>query len=362
MSLHITMKYRNFAYTNPHSRLRNFIAMRKILFLFIGVLLLSGNIAATAQTAQNPDMSVAQDSTVDIIGWFAKHDKLEYCIEQSSWRFNGQDTTLISALSTNIRIVVTDSTATGYKMDYTFLDVQADTTTTSPLSKFQNILAEKLGKKIVGTTIQFETDELGAITKFNNLGKIKKQAKSLFKEAMKELFALPEMKPLKELGFDPRDLTKDIDTDQLVDGYLEELKLLFLCHGKSYEIGESRSHEDATDTSYENDTYTTVSLDPEDGSYVISSNVVNIVPKSEVKTLLGEIFKEFTNDNLAENMEQEFDSAVDHDATIESYFASYYMPCGWPYKVVTQSSTMIGNRGKAKQTYIYLTDFSTDNQ
>ena len=45
---------------------------------------------------------------------------------------------------------------------------------------------------------------------------------------MKDLANMPEMKFMKELGFDISDISKNVSTDKLVEGYVEELKDLFL--------------------------------------------------------------------------------------------------------------------------------------
>lgn len=338
--------------------------MRKIIFVIVcSILLTAGFFSMDVHAGQTDDATDTDgnDSTVNVIGWFSKNDTLEYWISQGRWKINGKDTVKTTGVASKVRLVVTDSTATGYKMDYTFLEFLGDSVAESSLGDFQNRLVEKLGKKVVGTTIQFETDEYGTITKYNNLGQIKKQAKSLFKDAMKEFLEMPEVKGLKDMGLDLKDYVKGVDTDQLVDGYLEELKLLFLCHGLTYDIGESNSHEDATETSYENHTYTTVSTDDENGTYSISTEVVNIVPQSDIKALVGGIVGELKDKSIAENFEKEFDKQVRIDATISSYFSSDYMPDGWPYRVVKQETTMIGDSGKAAQTYIYLDYLSVHN-
>ena len=54
-----------------------------------------------------------------------------------------------------------------------------------------------------------------------------------------------------------------IDSDNLVDGYTEEIKLLFNYHGSQYEIGETESHEDANENEYASDTKTGIWLDPD---------------------------------------------------------------------------------------------------
>lgn len=139
-----------------------------------------------------------------------------------------------------------DSTSTGYKMDHTVLESRCDSTAESNLNKFQNKIAENISKKLVGTTINFETDEYGSITKINNLGQIKRQAKYIYQEVIKDLSNLPEIAGLKNFNIDIKKITKIIDSDKLIDGYLNELKLLFLYHGSTFDIGESHTHEDET--------------------------------------------------------------------------------------------------------------------
>lgn len=258
-----------------------------------------------------------------------------------------------------VRVNVIDSTAEGYKMDYTFLEFPAAvlSDSASAVEKFQNEIVTKLGNKIVGTTVHFETDEYGSITKYNNLGQIKKQAKSLFKEAIKGFSKIPEIQELKKIGFDVADYAKNIDTDKLVDGYLEELNLLFMNNGQAMAIGEFTEHEDATDTSFENTTYSSAFVDEDDGAYHIVIDVTNILPRNELKTMVGGIVEAFTNDSIKEDFNENFDAQVNVDGTYEDYLKTDYLVNGWPYSVVRQKATMIGNHGKVKQTVITLDSY-----
>ncbi len=159
--------------------------MKKILFAVIGLLLISGFMISHAQTPATPQevcVGTNLDSLINVIGYYCKNDTIDYWISETEWKFNDGDTVKTAGVSTKVRIVVTDSTSTGYKMTYTFLDCVGDTAVDRGLGAFQNKIVEKLGKKVVGTTIEFETDEFGHITKFNNLGKIRKQAKSLYRD------------------------------------------------------------------------------------------------------------------------------------------------------------------------------------
>ena len=143
--------------------------------------------AMHGETPSAPETTASPDSIINVIAWFNKHDTVTYRVNESSWKLTGTDTVLTASYSMIARINVVDSTANGYKMDYTFLDFPTDALpdSASAIDRFQNQITDKLARKIVGTTVHFETDEYGRITRYKNLGQIKKQARSLFKEALK---------------------------------------------------------------------------------------------------------------------------------------------------------------------------------
>lgn len=303
--------------------------------------------------------SAAADTTVDVVAYFAKGDTCDYRITEAKWKISGTDTIQTVCVNTYVRLVVTDSTATGYKMNYTFTGVDCDTTARSVESKILSTITDKMKQQVVGTTIEFETNEMGTITKINNLGQIKKKAKVLFKESMNALAATPEMKTLKkEVGIDVKDFTKGVDLDEIVDGYAEELKLLFLCHGKSFTIGESHDHEDASDEDYESDTYRTASVD-DSGDYGVDVTVVSIIPQEDLKVLVGGIVGMMKNDEVKDLFEKEFDTQVNTDGTITDSYTIHCFGDGWPQEVVKQRRMKMGNLlEKVEQTYIGITHFS----
>lgn len=315
--------------------------------------------AMHGETPSAPETTASPDSIINVIAWFNKHDTVSYRVNESSWKLTGTDTVLTASYSMIARINVVDSTANGYKMDYTFLDFPTDALpdSASAIDRFQNQITDKLARKIVGTTVHFETDEYGRITRYKNLGQIKKQARSLFKEALNEFSKIPEIQGLKEMGFDVKDYAKNVDTDKLVDGYLEELNMLFMYHGLSMQPGENTEHEDATETQYENTTYTSATVDADDGSYSIVQDVTSILPRNELKEIVGGIVESFSNDSITDSFNENFDAQVNVDCTYEDYLKIDYLGNGWPYSIVRQKSTMIGNRGKVKQTVISIDSY-----
>lgn len=335
------------------------IDMKKILILLFISAIAAGTASHGSATSSH-DSAAMPDSTIDVIAWFCRHDTVTYWVNESSWKISETDTVRTASMSMKVRVNVVDSTPKGYKMEYTFLEFPADTLpdSASALERYQNRIAAGIGNKIVGTTVHFETDEFGHITRYNNLGQIKKQAKSLFKEAVKTMSQFPEIKGLKEMGLDIKDYTKNVDTDRLVDGYLEELNLLFMSHGQSVAIGEHTEHEDATESSFENTTFVSAGIDEVDGSYHILYDVTNTVSQSDLKALVGSVVEAFSNDSITDNFNENFDRQVNTDGTYEDYLKTDYLINGWPYSVVRQQASMIGNRGKVKQTVISLDSYS----
>lgn len=338
--------------------------MKRFLTLLLVCLTCGGLFVNQAKGGTAPRMhespmdTVTTDSMVNVIAYFAKGDTCDYQIVESKWKIAGTDSTMSSCITTKVRLVVTDSTASGYRMTYTFMDVENDTTAQSRENALLSRLTEKLRQNVVGTTIEFETDEYGDNIKICNLAQIKKKAKALFKEGMKELQDVPELKALKTMGLDINDIAKEVDTDDLVEGYVEELKMLFICHGGSYPIGETEEHEDATDDSFESTTYKTVSMD-DDGGYDIDIVVSSIMPKSDFMALINGLAAGLIKDKgQASEITKGVDDMMDEDGTITD---RVYVRCfddGWPNQVVKQRKVKAGKLEKINQTYIGAYHFS----
>ena len=313
--------------------------------------------------------TAGEDSVVNVVAYFCKGDTCEYWIYENEWKVDGKDTVKTLGVSTQVRLVVNDSTSKGYKMSYTFLDVKADSVGVMAM------LTERTAKSVIGTTINFETDEYGRITKITNLSQIKKQAKALFKASMKDIAAMPIMQEMKKaIGLDFMKIGNQANTDEVVEGYLEELKLLFAYHGSQYAVGEHHEHEDATKDSNANDTYINASLE-KNGNYTISCEVVNVIPKETVKEVMGGLMGTITEGlkgkktedgkdydgnikDLDDEFKKEIDKAAAQDAQTSEYLSVTCFDDGWPSSVLKQNKTVIAGRGKVTQKLIEACRFA----
>ena len=313
--------------------------------------------------------TAGEDSVVNVVAYFCKGDTCEYWIYENEWKVDGKDTVKTLGVSTQVRLVVNDSTSKGYKMSYTFLDVKADSVGVMAM------LTERTAKSVIDTTINFETDEYGSITKITNLSQIKKQAKALFKASMKDIASMPIMQEMKKAtGLDFMKIGNQANIDEVVEGYLEELKLLFAYHGSQYAMGEHHEHEDATKDSYANDTYTNASLE-KNGNYTISCEVVNVIPKETVKEVMGGLMGAITeglkgkktedgkdHDGNIKDLDDEFKKEIDkvaaQDAQTSEYLSVTCFDDGWPSSVLKQNKTVMAGRGKVKQKLIEACRFA----
>ena len=319
--------------------------------------------------------TAGEDSVVNVVAYFCKGDTCEYWIYENEWKVNGKDTVKTLGVSTQVRLVVNDSTSKGYKMSYTFLDVKADSVGDNFQDKMMAMVVERTAKSVIGTTVNFETDEYGSITKITNLSQIKKQAKALFKAGIKEIAAMPIMQEMKKAtGLDFMKTATQANTDEVVEGYLEELKLLFAYHGSQYAVGEHHEHEDATKDSYANDTYINASLE-KNGNYTISCEVVSVIPKETVKEVMDGTMGAFmeglkgkkTEDgkghdgdikDLEDELKKEIGKAVAQDAQTSEYLSVTCFEDGWPSSALKQNKTVMAGRGKLQQTLIEACRFA----
>ena len=313
--------------------------------------------------------TAGEDSVVNVVAYFCKGDTCEYWIHENEWKVDGKDTVKTLGVSTQVRLVVNDSTSKGYKMSYTFLDVKADSVGVMAM------LTERTAKSVIGTTVNFETDEYGSITKITNLSQIKKQAKALFKASMKDIASMPIMQEMKKaIGLDFMKIATQANTDEVVEGYLEELKLLFAYHGSQYAVGEHHEHEDATKDSNANDTYINASLE-KNGNYTISCEVVNVIPKETVREVMGGLMGTITEGlkgkktedgkdydgnikDLDDEFKKEIDKAAAQDAQTSEYLSVTCFDDGWPSSALKQNKTVMAGRGKLQQTLIEACRFA----
>lgn len=323
------------------------------LFIMLTSFVLNGKHGSSNSTEED-NIELSSDSIVNVIAWFDNRDTMTYYIYEGEWSFEGEDTVKTIGAYTKVLLTVTDSTKRGYNMEYKFLEFHVDTAINTEKQRWMKLAADKLQERVSGTTIKFRINEIGEITKYDNLDEIKKQAKDVMAEVV---HTIPYIDTLSEAGIKTDRLLKLVDADALVDGYVEEIELLFHWHGRQFKTGEYNTHDDATDTEYESDTYLSVLQDTETYKYGIMVDVNNYIPKKDLNNILGMLADIFLEKEDAGKAKKEMESVMEEQfkdsvAVMNSFLYSKYFPDGWPEEIISQEKTVIGDKGKLCQKYI----------
>lgn len=308
-----------------------------ILTLFVMVCLLNRPFVSFAY-AQNED----NDSVVEVIAWFDKRDSMTYWINSQNWKIENEDSVKVSDLSTKVLITVVDSTKNGYSMEYQFLDFRQNMAGNDNMADFQNKIVREMSDIMTGVSIEFKTDELGHILEYTNYEEVKKSVEELFDSSYEEYLRIPILDSLKSVGVDVDAFLKSIvNVDDFIDGNVEELELMFSCHGSAYEIGSRTEEVDASDNEYASNAYIAVSLDSESHEYEIYSYRESIIPSEDVKKMVTS----FVGDVHGSSVKDECDSIFTEDAIIDDMYFFEFFPDGWPKFVVRRyGSNVMGHR------------------
>lgn len=309
------------------------------------------------------DYDSGLDTTAEIIGWFCKGDSARYRIYDTRWKLRGGDAVMTSSTSILSKITVTDSTRKGYKMTYEIEDLNIDTigTATKLPEEYLKNVESKFRDAIVGTTVRFETDENGAITKYTNLKELGKQLKSKYNATIDEFTTLPAFDSLAAYGINIGEIFKSIDGKLLGSAYTDKLQYIFSMHGRIFE--DTILHEDETKDSYASDTEIQAYTEPGTGKKEVSVDVRTYLPPEAVssfaKAVLG-LAGEFSDkakeaaDSLLEDIQIDSVLALsENTCTINSYLHGEFFANGWPSQIYDQESiTLGGKNGKIQQTMI----------
>lgn len=301
------------------------------------------------------DVQTPEDSTLNVIGGFDKNDTLVYSVFSKDWVIINADTIPGAAESALVRLNVVDQTAAGFKMEYTLLDLSSDTVGRSPMDHYRNLINEKYARKIIGTTVQFETDEYGAITKITNKEQLKNRLQSIYSQIIDDLADTPEMKAALKSGVSLKELAKTVDGDRLLNTFTSELRLMLSYHGKTFKLGHQSSDNEDSQFDLE------VELMDDEGAYCITSFLYGIAPKSKFGDVLGD---GFISNLRTEDARLVTESLTAMGEEVPCEYSNYrqikYTPFGFPLQTIEQNRFTMAFYTKIDQTVVQLESYTFD--
>ncbi len=178
--------------------------------------LLLGSLAAKSQI--NPE-----NSSVQVIGYWDKNEKHTYDFLNEKSKVKGKDTIVTESISYKVDMVVLDSTATSYTVQWKYRDVKATT---------ENKSAQKLALLNEGLVIKFKTDEFGAFSELLNWEDIKKHNEKAYQLLEKEADATFRQAMIAVIR-------ERYSTREAIEAHsLKEVAHFYTFHGLGLEKGE----------------------------------------------------------------------------------------------------------------------------
>lgn len=252
---------------------------KKVLPLFfVGVATIVLSSFTRINSGHSSGLAVADaaksEGIQDVIAWFSKNDTLVYWLHETEKKFSGRDTVVGLGFHTKVMMSVADSSENGYRMQMRFVDFRVDTPSERKLKTVVGMLSRRMLRALPVLSIDFVTDVNGRIVKVENVRQFRKDMKSAL-PGLEDLMPSRDSIYAGNPGINPL-ISGWISPDAIADSYLQALELLFQFHGRSFNIGEFRTHEDGE--KYSTDSYVEVIRDADSYEYEIYVKADNRIP------------------------------------------------------------------------------------
>lgn len=317
--------------------------MERILTIILA--LISYTLTTQAQTVNLQEEQ--EDSVINTISYFCKGDTMKYTYTDVVYKITQKDTITSSFYTRDCMVVVTDSTAKGYKMELTPFEVEvADDSTANTLETKMNVA---ILKGLTNIKIKFHTDEFGSIEAIDNWREVRDLlldgTQKAFDEVYNQTPNIDSVIPRKNFE---NMIALNIKNEEKVRECIKELPLLFDCHGKQFKIGTTEV-TDSTTSLYPTKikilaSYTQDEEEGMEGDYTLISSSTTAIPPKDTKQLMGFAFQHLFTGELAKKgetfVQDSLENALKNESMkIEIYEKYYIFGNGWPAHMQTLTSS-----------------------
>lgn len=254
-----------------------------------------------------------EDSSVQIVGYWDNKEKHTYSIQYLKMSVTGKDTVISEDIRYKTDIVVTDSTATSYTLQWKYYGVEA---------YCKKEISNKLAKLNEGLVVNISTDELGAFNELLNWEDIKKH-----NEKGVKLLLGDSGKNIQE-NLTAYIKQKYSSKDAIEKHSVRDIQQFYDFHGIKLKMGEPLNEEVSETSAMGKDPVKSriqcelVAIDAENATYVVKLN--QTFDGAGVKGLLQEVMAE---------MGRESASSLFDNVVMEDYRAAEIHESGWPLEL-----------------------------
>ena len=300
----------------------------------------------------------------NVIAYFCKRDTMEYNYTSEHYFAMGTDTIVKSFYSQDFRLVVSDSTDTGYRLTYTITAFEREDTIRVDAAA---LMREKVFQRLKGRPVVFETDEMGSLLQVENWSAIRNDLIQGVYAAYNELYPLlPGLETLVPKGKLMGIVSQRFQSEEGVRSWFEDVNALFDAHGRSFEA-EREINNEGTDEEPASKTYVVAGLLEEDDAefeddYYVTAETTTQLRGDAIETYLKQLTRALGDDSelgkaLVDLSKQEGVSQLD----LTSTSASIYFYNGWPRAVDNTMETATEKKTEVKRKYVEWTTRSWYN-
>lgn len=288
-----------------------------------------------------------QDSTIAVVAYFWKGDTMKYVGTHTVQTVDNGDTlSSDTTFSEEFMVVVLDSTAKGYKME--FIPISSEFKV-DPTDDVANMMMPVLQDYFKDLKVVFTTDEYGTLKGIDNWKEVRDRMKGGIKIVLDSLYSptdgLDKFMPRNQLeGL----LTLMYSTEAgVLKGY-DELTTLFLLHGNVFDIGRTTVDDTDKDSSF---TTLYVGYEPLDEygtelDYNIFGTTVTKYTADETSDMLGGVFNILLDDTIANGVNRALKDSLDFGMTVTQLEDYHLFFNGWPKLMRAQKIVKFGSRTK----------------
>lgn len=271
----------------------------------------------------------AENSTVQTITYWDLGEKQEYSITYEKLKIKENDTISKESLSYDVDVVVIDSTANSYTIEWNYKNHE----TSNPDLTFQKLMGATDGLKV-----RFKTDEMGMFQEILNLNEVQDYVKKTFDKLEKSLDSTPKE---TELFFN--NMKNMFTSKEVIESLiLRDIQAFHTFHGGQYTLGEVVESQIEIDNVFGGKpfladiTLTLEDIDLEEDNYVLK--YYQHVDPEQLKTVVEDVSKQLSENVYEEDKKIDFDMFGIEGLENEVYVGSVIHNSGWVlYTVYTKS-------------------------
>ncbi len=265
-----------------------------------------------------------EDSSVQTIAYWDLGEKQEYFVTYKKEKVKDNDTILLNSSKYDVDIMVIDSTANSYTIEWHYKN---------HISDQKEPIYQGLDKITDGLKIRFKTDEMGEFLEVINLNEIQEYVKKMFGEVKKTYDNLTPTETEQMLN----NLTKMFTSKETIETFvLRDIQVFHTFHGGHYILGEVIESQIEIENNFGGKPFladVTLILDDidfEEYSYVLK--YYQSIDKQQLKEVMKSFFGK-ARENIRTGEEIDLDKVVDElnfdNMQHESYVGSVIHNSGW---------------------------------